>query len=844
LVLVSNSPELQICRLYKLPAEKQAEFNTLYSLTEYEMKKNTLQLVLCGAVMLASLQTFAQKAEQALSVLLKDFPSEKLYLHYDKEYYVSGETIWFKAYLFNDGKPSSLSQNLFLQFADSKGNVVASQRYPVMGAVIKGNIHIPDSLPPGNYYVRALTPAMLNGGEDFIYTKNLYVFRPSAPAPAAPATPPAVSLQFFPESGHLVAGILCVTAFKATDQYGAPVAVEGILKTEDGTTLTSFRSLHDGIGKLQFKPQAGKKYIAEVETAAGKRTYALPDVLPGGINLKIQDEKGGKKFLIARSEKDKALFAQLQIVVQLNNHVVFESEIDFENYLSIAGGIGTDSLPSGILHFTVFNKEGMPLAERLSFNDNGEYRSKATINPVITATAKREANELELLFPDGMQRSCSVAIIDLPGTPFSSNESIVSRFLLTSDLRGYIHNPAWYFEQQNDTTRQALDNLLLTHGWTRFNWAKILANEYPVVRYTDRPLINLAGVVADPRTKTPLAYGKLGFFVEGEDSATQTIEAVVDEKGRFKIDSAAFFGKTQLFYGYTDKNEKQKPALVLLDENAAEQAVQLVPAGLAAKTASANPFLFQQKEELERRQQQVKTALDQVKELANVNIVSNSSRKPVDIVNDKYTTGAFRGTAKEVLDNVNDPVTDRSLNSIDYIKNRIQQVEYAGNRFVSRKNFSLSSGQKWPVAIFVNEQLADVTQLVTIRAVDIALVKYFDAGFVGVGSNFPGGAISVYTKEKLPEERKPDKLESVVYNGYTITKEFYNPDYSNKTIRHPQSDQRTTLYWNPDIFTDSETRSVKVRFYNNDFSTAFRVVMEGFDASGKLIHTEKIIKSN
>lgn len=808
------------------------------------MRKIKVPLILCIAILLTGVVATAQKAEQALNKLLKDFPAEKLYIHYDRDYYVAGETIWFKAYLSHDGKPSSLSQNLYLQFADSKGNVVASQRYPVMGAVIKGNIHLPDSLPQGNYFVRALTPAMLSGGEDFIYSKNLFVFRPAAPAPAAAAQSPSVTLRFFPESGHLVAGVLCVTAFKATDQHGMPVDVEGVLKTEDGTTLTSFRSLHDGIGKLQFKPQAGKKYIAEVETAAGKRTYSLPDVQPAGIHLKMQDEQGGKKFTITRTEKDKALYAQLQIVVQLNNHLVFESDIDFENYNSIAGGISTDSLPSGILHFTIFNKDGMPLAERLTFNDKGEYRSNASINPVITAKAKREASELELIFPEAMQRSCSVSIIDLPGKPFANNESIVSKFLLTSDLKGYIHNPAWYFEQKNDTTVQALDNLLLTHGWSRFNWTKILAGEFPPAMIPDRPLLNFSGVVTDPRTKLPLAYGKLGFFVEGEDSSTQTIEAMVDEHGRFKVDSAAFFGKSQLYYGYTDKNEKQKPALVILDEDSTIRAVQPGPSLFTSKSELANPATFQQKEELDRRQQQVRTALDQVKELANVNVVSNSNKKPVDVVNDKYTTGAFRGTAKEMLDNVNDPITDRSLNSIDYIKNRIQQVEFAGNRFVSRKNFSLSTGQKWTVAVFINEQLADVTQLVTIRAVDIALVKYFDAGFVGVGSNFPGGAISVYTKEKLPEERKPDKLELIEYNGYTITREFYNPDYSNAAIRHPLSDQRTTLYWNPDIVTDSETRSVKIKFYNNDFSTAFRVVMEGFDAAGKLIHTEKIIKSN
>jgi hypothetical protein len=144
---------------------------------------------------------------------------------------------------------------------------------------------------------------MLNYDEAFIYTKNIFILKPSATiTPSAIAGSQNVSLQFFPESGSLVDGILTVVGFKATDQWGTPVDVNGVIKTEDGITIASFISYHDGIGKVQFKPQAGKKYIAVVETAAGSRTYPLPTVLVSGINLKIQDEKGGKKFHLSRSE--------------------------------------------------------------------------------------------------------------------------------------------------------------------------------------------------------------------------------------------------------------------------------------------------------------------------------------------------------------------------------------------------------------------------------------------------------------------------------------------------------------------------------------------------------------
>ncbi len=236
----------------------------------------------------------AQKIDSALNLLATQHPSEKIYIHYDKDYYVAGETIWFKAYLFSEGKPSGLSSNLYLQFINSKGQVVFNQKYPALGAVAKGNIDIPDSLTQGNYYIRAFTAGMLNYDEAFIYKKNIFVFKGSATATTGVMEAKNVSLQFFPESGNLVDGILTVVGFKATDQWGAPVDVNGIIKTEDGTTIASFKSYHDGIGKVQFKAQVEKKYLAEVETASGPRTYQLPVVQPSGINIKIADEKGGK----------------------------------------------------------------------------------------------------------------------------------------------------------------------------------------------------------------------------------------------------------------------------------------------------------------------------------------------------------------------------------------------------------------------------------------------------------------------------------------------------------------------------------------------------------------------
>ncbi len=128
------------------------------------------------------------------------------------------------------------------------------------------------------------------------------------------------------------------------------------------------------------------------------------------------------------------------------------------------------------------------------------------------------------------------------------------------------------------------------------------------------------------------------------------------------------------------------------------------------------------------------------------------------------------------------------------------------------------TGQKWPVGIFLDEIPADINQLRTLRMNDVALVKFYEAGFVGVGSGSPGGALAVYTRDKSNKDAKPDKLSFVEYSGYSIAKEFYMPDYANKEARQPITDNRTTLYWNPDVYTDAENLFAEAEFFQTMIS--------------------------
>lgn len=835
--------------------------------------------------LLLSNTAYAQKIDAALSEMAAKHPAEKIYIHYDKAYYTAGETVWFKAYLYVNGQPSVSSYNFYLQLSDSKGNVITRLKYPVKGAAVAGSIDLPDSLREGTYFVKAITPALLNEDPELQYLKPLYIISPSAGRRmnTTTDTPSTLSLRFFPEGGDLTDDILSTVAFKATDVAGRPVTISGVVKTDDTITVVSFASIHDGIGKFQFKPRPGKKYTAAVTLNGLTAYYPLPSTQSSGIGIKLENEKGGKIFTISRTRKDKDLFDKVRLLAQMNNRVMYDEEITFDNFFQVKGHLVTDSMPSGILHFTVFNKEGAPLAERLTFVNNREYESKGNVAIIRQGTGKREENVFDISFTDPAQRSFSVAVTDPSVSSIADNDNIISSLLLTSDLRGVIHNPAWYFQPGGDSLKeQALDNLVMTHGWVRFNWNKILAGEFPAKKISDQYLIAVPGLVKDSKTKAPFSGGVLSAFLESADSINQHFDIPVETDGRFTIDSLLIRGRTKIFYAYSNKQGDEKTADMVLYTIPADSAVAQLTINEpdAAELSGYYASLFNNSE-LTVTVPVKKSKLEETKELDPVVLKPNEYKRPIDEVNAKYTSGVFTAMGRSNFDNINHPENNRSLSVYDFTKRSITQVIEQDGEFVNRRNFDLfenptpdqmikyaktkdslqilnagnlgdpndyyskidyKKGKHFAVGIYLNETPAYVGILKTIRMDEVALIKFYEPGFIGSGATESGGGVlSVYTKKLVVPDGRLEKLDHIVYNGYTMIKEFYSPDYATASPAGNAADYRTTLYWNPELYTGIAGNTVRLKFFNNDRSKKFKVIIEGFESNGRLIHIEQLI---
>jgi hypothetical protein len=788
-----------------------------------------------------TLQSFAQDPEAALAAFNKKLPAEKIYIHYDRDHYNAGETIWFKAYVYSNGLPATESHNIYLQLVNSAGQVIDKKLYPVAGATANGSISLPDSLPAGSYYIRATTPTMLNLGEEFVYRKNIPVYAPGKMTADGKIERRPYTVQFFPEGGNFVDGIITITAIKSRDKWGYPVPVSGVIKSNTGTVMASFKTASDGFGRVQLKTVAGQTYTAEVETDGKKYTYPLPAVQPGGVNIRITDEKDGKVFQLTRGEAQRDKYQSVTLLVQLNNEVVYRNMIPFDDYLSVKGRLLTQALPSGILHFTVFDASGNPIAERLSFVNNKDYSLTPELVVEGTSFDGRGQNQLLLKIPEGVKGVFSVSVTDASTPTLPDRENIYSRLFLSGDLKEHVFNGASYFERTDDSTKKALDNLLLTQSWSRFNWNQLLKNEIPPARYKDSYLRSMSGVVTDEKTGDRIYGGTLNLFLEGGDSASSNYNLPVNNTGKFVLDSLLFFGEGRVMYTYTEGKKPPKVNIVL-DRTKMDSIAAIVPKTWAdiRMITPGRDMVMNSWNAKAYEPKPVAVTVEVVQKPEEVKKDEPVAPKHAkDAANDKYASGVWKSAGRVVYEET--MKASQTTNVLDYILQSIANVKMQGGRLVNSKNFSLGTGKNWDVGVFIDENPVSLGQLQSIQMRDVGMIKFYEAGFVGVGTMYPGGGVVIYKKADDAAKKMANKeLPSVPYTGYSLYTDFSkSPDAGPKGT---MQDNRKLLYWNPSVYTDGTNNSFTINFRNNDKAKKFKVVVEGFDASGKLLHFEKIIE--
>ena len=548
------------------------------------------------------------------------FPQEKVYLHFDNTSYYLGETMWFKAYVVGtaDHTLHPQSKVLYVELVAPEGYVVETKKYKLDDkGCCSGEFDLKESILSGYYTVRAYTRYMLNWGDEAIFARTFPVYdavsgghyeikdmldRRRSPLLAEDrqqVDKMKYRLDFYPEGGHLIEEIPCVVAYELLRHDGKPMK-DSITIFEDKRPLLRTAPEHNGKGTFHFTPRKGVQYRAEVkyvETNEHGRTkeqiarFALPVVEREGVGIAVREEADSFILDIRNNiENEISLGCAILNKGRMQLYEPFSSGMAHKTII-----LHRDSLPEGVCRLVVFANQDIPLAERQFFVRHDRVHSDdlhcVRLNVTTSEGVPIEDAELEpyekvtlrIAREDGKpispEASLSLSVTDADSREdIATGGNLYTHLLLGSELRGYIPDAFRYFDPKNVNRSRELDLVMLTHGWTSYDWS-VLSNRHFDLKHPIEEGITVNGELLEfaysrskrhPNGRIPLSYEPMAFhsmfFAMKEKGDLQEYELMTDIDGSFKIHMDDFYGNHIISLSPKQEATRYQRPIMLIDK--------------------------------------------------------------------------------------------------------------------------------------------------------------------------------------------------------------------------------------------------------------------------------------
>lgn len=810
---------------------------------------------------------FEQYMNQA-QTFANNYPQEKAHLHFDNTSYYVGDTIWFKAYvtLAEQQVFSAISRPLYVELVDQAGHIADRQIIKLTQGEGNGQFILPSSMLSGYYEVRAYTRWMLAFDEPQYFSRTFPIYqlansdkleRSITTYELTPSmetrpveTKEKLSLRFFPEGGQLVEGVTSRVAFKAESKNAGNVELSGTLYTKEGTEITTFETLHDGMGHFEYTPSS-QPALAKVNFQGKNYQFTLPQASSNGYVL--QTVNNGGALLVKVSCNAATPQDTVAVFISHQGRPYIYQLISCRADTPQQFALPARKLPAGVLQVSLINRAGNTLCERFVFAypraplQISHKGLKEVYAPYAPIRCELQVNNAK---GEPVPGKLSVSIRDaLRSDYLEYDNNIFTDLLLTSDLKGYIHQPGYYFTSASPRKQTELDILLLVHGWRKYDMSRIIANTpFTPLQLPESQLV-LNGQVKSTILKNKLKDIALSVIVKKEEGII-TGETITDENGRFSIPVEDFEGTVEAVI-QTRKvgKERNKDASILIDRN-------FSPAPRAYSYKELHPewkdiAYWQQKAEKfdslymdSVRRVEGLYLLDEVEIKSKRRKGSNMAtkinehsidayydvRRSVDLLRDN---GKIVTTIPELMeklspqfywDRTNDTYTyrqkpicyimDNHILSETETKMMLTEVDGLASIIISKGTGGINDD------IVQNSKISEVSDS---TGVDISrLDKY-----------------SVFYLIPLPRRNVLNKNQTAVLGtrqtvlqGYNSALEYYSPAYPTKELYMDKVDKRRTLYWNPSVQTDENGKAV-IECYNNQYSTPLIIEVETLSKEGQ-----------
>ena len=814
----------------------------------------------------AMISTFSQYAEifggveKKLSTQLELYPQEKIHLHTDRDFYISGEKIWFKAYLVdaqshistNVYTNNAYSHYVYVELISPSNSLVSRVMISRADDMYHGNLSLLDNLPEGNYTLRAYTRYMENMGDDYFFKKNIRIGNPAVSktkqqqADQSQLNSDDFDVAFYPEGGNIPEGVLWRVAFKAVNKDGNSEKITGIVTDESGVEMITVETHHSGMGIFDFIPELGKKYYLKCRNTNGvEKQFELPQPSARAYSLIATTFKNEIDIGVHKSGNAPGISCYL--LAHSRGTVLYFDEWDFtQEFVSFL----KEDFPAGVIQFILFDEQMNPLSERLIFSNNEaeatiEFQTDKDVYQIREkVSASLQSSSFSERAGEGLSHF-SIAVTDDHDIAVNESTTILSSLLLSSELKGYIENPAYYLHDD-----VALDLLMMTHGWRRYNIPEVVKGNFEEPQIPFQMFQGISGQVRNLNSRRTVPDSEVLIMEKNGGAEVLT----TDRNGSFCIPELDFPDSTTFVLRALNRNGRKNIRLIIDHE--------IFPISVFAPL---NPITSMKTEDKEKKDESVigdfiEKAVQRAKfdedvwylQLEEIAITAKRvereartqfwANKSSDKTISRDDIEKYKFSNRSLIESISmfDPGIRVSLNGADKI-------------VVVRGNFSSEVGsvidgrsKKIVPALLVVDGIAREDEnsawempMSNIESIDV----FKGASAVSFGMRGANGVISVTTRRGGNPSVDIEKHNQVVYTplGYQRPVEFYSPKY--ETLQAKRSaipDLRTTIYWKPDIVI-SEDGKVSFEFYTSDFRTTYSVVIEGITSDGRMVRqVEKI----
>ena len=822
------------------------------------MKFYIYRLVIISFVFLAASRPvntdLLEKIKIKLDYFNKYYPQEKIYIHFDKPYYSIGEQVWFKTYLVDasNHRPDTYSKVIYVELIDPTNKLVKTKTLKVSNGAAAGNFDLNEDINPGVYTIRSYTNFMRNFESAFFFQKKINILTTDSSREisvdhsnqefddniASSKELPELDLQFFPEGGHMVDGLLNYIAFKAVDSNGKSVDVEGQIIRKNRDVVSQFRASKFGMGVFVLKPEKNEEYFAVVNYNGERREYNLPISQPKGLTMHISD-LGAKYRIMLYSNLSENESNDVLIIGQQRSSIFCNIALAKINNVAIAE-VSKDLIGEGIAQFTVFNDKGYPLIERIVYNSTNH--PKQTLKTKLNSESFQKRDEVLLnlsideLTDDEIARM-SISITDtelVKASPYANN--IGSHLLLSSDLKGNIENPGYYFDPNEPERLKHLDNLMITQGWRRFTWNNILNDSLPILKYHLEDGLSLKGSITGSglKSKTPETIVTLSSLDPG---TLLYEEAKTNKEGDFVFTGLDFSSSKDLIIQANKPGTKERGNYKIEIDKYRSHPFDTI---LSSKVSSSS--LREYKAYIDQRSinKTIDSAYnfgDDVIILEGIDVKATKN----SVLEDSHRPELDYVKPSQRLDFNELPSARQYSNILEVIRGNVPGVVISGrfpnHRIVIRGMKTIQNGTSEPMYL-LNGMPVDFNMLYNISPQEVDFVDILKGPSAAVyGIRGANGVIAVYTKNELSIPNNGTQgIINYTHPGFDVAKEFYAPKYDKKKEEHVKPDYRITLYWNPDIVLSENKKSQDLTFYTCDKNSYYQIEIQGITSSGKPIY--------